>query len=294
MENITLCNDVIEHNILKYTPMAFLSTNRRLNGVARAAITRAMGKLSAEYIDKITRCNPPDIYFAGWALGIFMGIVEGMGSIDEIVKSIYCYDADVCLRALVAAGYDISAYSFETAFTHRSLKCIGWISKIHSGRFAMYAYIYALRFDDVEMLTVVLDSDHIHATTGKLYSALLERKYNCYRYLLSKVIPNDDVFEYLVSQDLPQLLDETLAHNASLDFITLRLNSAEFHRFVGKSANLPTLRILIKHKFNPALWDQLVITTAASNNMSAAIALSKYIDKNINSVKLGQQLKAKK
>ncbi|QJX73223.1 nudix hydrolase domain protein [Faustovirus] len=275
-----LPNDIIEFVILGYNPEAFLSTSRRLNGVARGAIERLLGHQWDKFMLQMIRADTAATAIIGtWTNAVFRQLLYLYNTSHTLTLTavIYQYDAVNCLRDLFATKYDIFAYSFETIFTQRSFKCLSEILKYYNGRFAMTAQIHALRYDDPEMLAVIVDSGRVKMTSGKLYCALMENRTRCYRYLLGRITPNIEIYEYLVSQDMPQLLDETLNHAASWDFINTNLNSREFHKFVGTSTNLPTLRVLMRYGFNPALHNGEAIHAASATNMGVAIALSRYM-----------------
>jgi hypothetical protein len=274
--------DIIEYILVDYIPETFLSTNKRFNDIARLIITHRVDEWTDKYLCRLIRNNPTCVKVENsYPYTIFMRILgtATTSTLMFIINCIYLYDSVNCLELLINTGCNIGLYSFESVFVNRSFKCLKQILDFNDGKFANLAQVHALRFDDAEMLAVVFNSRKLSPTPGKLYCALLERRINCYRYLLNRVTPTNEVYEFLVSQDLPLLLDETLEHDVSWDFKKDILNSVEFHRFVGESSNLPTLRVLLKYGFNPLLHNGMAIRAAACNNMGAAIILSKFVDK---------------
>lgn len=273
---MSIPNDVVEFVILGYNPVAFLSTSRRLNAAARDAIMPLIDPVRRIYIHRFIE-HDPVIIAHEWNWRVYRKIRAAINDF-AILQMIYQYDAVNCLRTLINQYVDVSVYTYEAVFSNRSFECLRELVGYIGGKFVMFAQVHAMRFDDAEMLDIVYEAANIKPTSKKLYGALIGRHMNCYRYLLGHTTPSLEIYEYLVSQDLSQLLDETLSHSASWEFKNYQLNDYDFHRFAGESANMATLRVLLKHGFNPVLHDKVAITAASASNMGVAITLSKYID----------------
>jgi hypothetical protein len=285
--SLVIPNDILEYVVLPLTPEVFLSTNRRFNDLARVRISHGVGVDPSKYINRIVIRDPALVStlgsFPNQILGTIIVITQ---NIEPIIAAIYTHDSCNCLTALIELGVDIKRYPDEAVLTYRSFECLKIMLVLNKQKYAMLVYMYALRYDDVELCELVTTYAGLTLTQGKLYAALVDRRLNCYRWILSKgIIPSNDVFEYLISQDLHEILDETLSLGICNEFKSNVLNTLYFHEFVAKSANVTTARVLLKHKFDPCRYNKIVVLIASDYNMATAIVFSNACDNSDNSIK---------
>lgn len=280
---MSIPNDIIKYIILPLIPASFLSTCIQFNELSRNVIKQSVFTEQSKCLAKITIVDPDIVTMNdSFPNQILQSLVIATQNVNSLLGCIYTHDSSNCLTALIDLGVDITRYDSGAVLTYRSFGCLKIILGVNTSRYAMLVYIHAIRFEDLELFEVLLSSGKIKLTPGKLYAALIERKLKCYRWMLSKgVALSSEVFEYLISQDITDILDETLTHDASMDFKVNKLSTLPVHEFIGKSANMATARVLLKHGFDPSRWHKVAIKLASQHNMGTAIVFSNACDKSI-------------